>query len=72
MNLIADDIPPALCPSMLSVRVSDAMRLTGIGKTKMFELIADGTLKTTLIGRRRLILYASLQELILKPQDSIR
>jgi excisionase family DNA binding protein len=41
------------------------MRLTGIGKTKIFELIADGTLETTTVGRRRLILYASLQKLIL-------
>ncbi|QBE92453.1 DNA-binding protein [Sphingomonas paucimobilis] len=68
MSPIIDDTQPVPVPAMLSVRVSDAMRLTGIGKTKMFELIADGTLKTTLIGRRRLILYASLQELILKPR----
>lgn len=54
-------------PRPLAVRVSDATHLTGIGKTKLFELIADGTLETTSIGRRRLILYRSLQQLIEGP-----
>jgi len=66
MSLIVDDAQPISAPAMLSVRVSDAMRLTGIGKTKMFELISNGTLQTTLVGRRRLILYESLRKLILK------
>lgn len=48
----------------LAVRVADATRLTGIGKTKLFELISNGTLETVSIGRRRLILYRSLQRLI--------
>ena len=51
----------------LAVRVADATRLTGIGKTKLFELIADGTLETTSVGRRRLILYRSLRQLIEGP-----
>lgn len=55
---------------VLAVRISDATRLTGIGKTKLFELIADGTLKTTSIGRRRLILYRSLHSLIEGPPAS--
>lgn len=50
--------------AILSVRIDDAIRITGIGRTKLFALIADGTLETTTIGRRRLILYRSLQQLI--------
>jgi hypothetical protein len=50
--------------AMLSVRINDAVRITGIGRTKLFALIADGTLETTTIGRRRLILYKSLRRLI--------
>jgi hypothetical protein len=50
--------------AILSVRIGDAIRITGIGRTKLFALIADGTLQTTTIGRRRLILYRSLQQLI--------
>jgi excisionase family DNA binding protein len=49
---------------ILAVRIADAARLTGIGKTKLFEPIADGTLETTHVGRRRLILYRSLCQLI--------
>jgi hypothetical protein len=49
---------------VLAVRISDATRLAGIGKTKLFELIANGTLETTTVGRRRLILYRSLRRLI--------
>jgi excisionase family DNA binding protein len=65
MDTVSNNHEPAPGPAILSVRVSDAMRLTGIGKTKIFELIANGTLKTTLVGRRRLILYASLRDFIL-------
>jgi len=61
--------PTAFWPRPLAVRVADASRLTGIGKTKLFELIADGTLETTSIGRRRLILYRSLQRLIEGPAN---
>ncbi|PZU06105.1 MAG: excisionase [Sphingomonas sp.] len=57
-------------PRPLAVRVADATRLTGIGKTKLFELIANGTLETTSVGRRRLILYRSLQQLIEGPAGS--
>jgi excisionase family DNA binding protein len=48
----------------IAVRIADATRLTGIGKTKLFELIAAGKLETANIGRRRLILYSSLQNLL--------
>ena len=61
--------PSAPGPRTLAVRVADASRLTGIGKTKLFELISDGTLETTSIGRRRLILYRSLQRLIEGPAN---
>lgn len=59
-HLILDDA--GLAP--LAVRISDATRLTGIGKTKLFELIAEGKLETSCIGRRRLILYSSLKRLL--------
>jgi excisionase family DNA binding protein len=48
----------------IAVRINDATRLTGIGKTKLFELIAAGKLETASVGRRRLILYSSLQSFL--------
>ena len=48
----------------ISVTVKTARRLTGLGNTKIYELIKQQKLKTVAVGRRRLILYRSLEELI--------
>ena len=34
----------------VSVTVNDACRITGLGRTKVYELIADGPLKSVAIG----------------------
>jgi excisionase family DNA binding protein len=49
---------------ILSVSVAEACRLTGLGRAYIWLLIKDGRLRTTSVGRRRLILYTSLQDLI--------
>jgi hypothetical protein len=36
------------------------MRMLDIGKTKLYELIAAGELETIHIGRRTLVLHASI------------
>ncbi len=48
----------------LTVTVEDACRITGLGRTRLYELIASGALKSTTIGRRRLVMYSSLEALI--------
>jgi excisionase family DNA binding protein len=48
----------------LAVTVPTACRLIGVGNTKMWELIKLGRVKTTRVGRRRLVLYSSLEALI--------
>jgi excisionase family DNA binding protein len=48
----------------ISVTVQTARKLTGLGNTTIYELIKQKKLKTVAIGRRRLILYRSLEELI--------
>lgn len=45
---------------ILAVRVSRAMEVLGIGKTKIYDLIADGELETVKVGRRTLIVQASI------------
>lgn len=50
-------------PKPLTLTVGEALRVTGLGRTKLYELIKDGHLKTTTIGRRRLVIYSSLEEL---------
>jgi hypothetical protein len=41
------------------------VRLSGLGKVKLYELMANGVLVSRLIGRRRLIEYASLEALLI-------
>ncbi len=50
-------VEPILCSQ------ADAGKMLAIGKTKLGELIADGTLETVRIGARRLVRIASVQRL---------
>jgi excisionase family DNA binding protein len=52
---------PPLDP--LYVRPKEAARLLGIGLTRVYELLHDGTLDSLLIGRSRLITFASIKRL---------
>ena len=49
---------------LLSVRVGEASRMIGIGRTKLYELISTGDLETIKIGRATLITMRSLRKLI--------
>ena len=51
------DLPP------LTVRVGEACRLTGLGRTSIYKLIGDGRLRTVKLGRATLIEYTSLEAL---------
>lgn len=44
--------------------VDDAVAVSGLGRTKLFELIADNRLDSTLVDGRRVIIVASLRKLI--------
>ena len=48
----------------IAVAVPEACRLSGVGSTTMYRLIGDGLVETTTIGKRRLIIYKSLEALI--------
>lgn len=53
-------------PELISTTVEGALKMTGgaIGRTTMHRLIADGTIRSVKLGKRRLISVASLRELI--------
>jgi hypothetical protein len=53
----------------LTVTIDDAKKITGLGHSFLCELIRDRRVKTTSVGRRRLIFYASLQELLAENAD---
>lgn len=48
----------------LAYSISDACRITSIGRTRLYALIAEGRLDVRKIGRRTLIPAASLRALI--------
>jgi excisionase family DNA binding protein len=74
----AQQTPPVLAASKLraipfaerlTCTIAEACQVTGLGRTKLYELIEEGHLATTTIGRRRLVLVRSLQTL-LEPSTS--
>jgi excisionase family DNA binding protein len=48
----------------IAVPVSEACAAGGFGVTTCYKLLAEGRLKSTKVGRRRLILVSSLRELM--------
>lgn len=48
----------------LAYRINDAARVAGLGRTKIYQLIADGRLQAIRVGGRRLIPAWSLRSLI--------
>jgi excisionase family DNA binding protein len=48
----------------IAVSVAEAGRSIGIGRTKLYELINDGSLKTFKVGRRTLVTTASIHALV--------
>ena len=56
---VAGEHAPAVC-----VRVDRAMRMLDIDKTKLYQLMGAGELKRIRIGRRTLVLQASIDSLV--------
>ena len=51
-------------PAPLTVTVDEALKLSGLGRTTLYSLIKTNKVETVLIGRRRLIRFASLSRLL--------
>lgn len=51
-------------PVRLAYSVADAIAATGLGKTTIYALLADGRLPSVKIGNRRLIRSADLEALL--------
>lgn len=48
----------------LAVSLENTRHLTSLGRSTITELIDQGRLTTVTIGRRRLVLYASIEALL--------
>lgn len=70
MRTSQDELPvasqPALPVERLTVRIPVAIEMTGIGRSKLYELIAAGEVDIVKIGASTLITVASLRRLIQK------
>ena len=48
-------------PKPITIRIKDACRMTGIGRSKLYLLIAEGAIDTIKVGSMTLIPVASLE-----------
>ena len=48
----------------ISITLRQASKVSGLSVRKLYDLIAAGRLKSVTVGRRRLVLYKSLGELL--------
>jgi len=52
----------------ICVRINDAARMIGVGRTKLYELIATGEVETVKIGTATRVTTASLRALVRRRQ----
>ncbi len=55
----------------LAYRIDEAVKATGLGRSFLYERIAEGSLKSVKIGGRRLILQEDLVAFLNKTPHSI-
>ena len=61
-------LPP---PDPICVRVNEAARMIGVGRTKLYELIAAGEVETVKLGKATRITTASLHDLVKRQRGSL-
>jgi excisionase family DNA binding protein len=58
-------------PDPICVRVNDAARMIGVGRTKLYELIATGEVETVKLGKATRITTASLHDLVKRRREPL-
>ena len=48
----------------ICVRINDAARMIGVGRTKLYELIATGEVEVVKLGKSTRVMTASLRALV--------
>jgi len=54
----------AQSPEPVTVRIPEAMRMLGLGRSKLYELIGDGKIATIKVGRSRLVVMRSIHDFV--------
>jgi excisionase family DNA binding protein len=52
------------CNEPVTITIPDALRLSGLGRTKLYELLTKGEIQSVRVGSRRLIVFATLKALL--------
>lgn len=60
-------VPPSVEP--ICVKVNEAARMIGVGRTKLYELIASGEIEVVKLGKSTRITTSSLHELIMRQRE---
>ena len=55
----------------VTVTVPAALRYSGLGRTKLYEMLGNGEIESVLIGTRRLIVFASLKARLTSPAEAV-
>ena len=53
-----------VAPELITVRIKDACRITGIGRSKLYELIAKQEIEVIKVGTMTLVLVAGLKDFV--------
>jgi len=64
---LGDDERRAATPKPLTITVSTACALSGLGPTKIWTFVREGKLPVTRFGHRTLIHFAPFEALLLSP-----
>jgi excisionase family DNA binding protein len=48
----------------ISIRISEAVRVTGLSKSKIYQLIASGDIEAAKVGRATVVLVESLKSFL--------
>lgn len=67
-----DDIGEPFVPDLISVRIPQAVRMTGLSRSRIYELIRSGEIEASKVGRQTVVIVASLRALILSRRKSPR
>ncbi len=59
--------PPPVEP--ICVKVNDAARMIGVGRTKLYELIASGEIEAIKLGKSTRIMTASLHKMVMRQRE---
>ncbi len=54
----------------ICVRINDAARMIGVGRTKLYELIAAGEVETVKLGKATRVTTASLRNLVTRQREA--